>query len=62
MSLVIDLHNSEVVLQWVAESFFVSEFVICRIQTSFWFTMDCASSVLNCVTVFACCLVLSIIS
>ena len=39
----------------------MSGFVICRVHTSFWSTMDCARSVPNCVTMFACCLVLSIV-
>ena len=33
---------------------FVSGFVICMVQTSFWSTMDCANSVSYSVTVFVC--------
>jgi hypothetical protein len=39
----------------------VGGFVIGIVQTSFWSTIDCASSVSYCVTVFACCLVLIIV-
>jgi hypothetical protein len=39
----------------------VNGFVICLVQTPFWSTMSCASSVSNCVIVIACCLVLSIV-
>ena len=43
---VIDLHNDEWTLEWCCRRVLVSGFMICLMHTSFWLTIDCASSVL----------------
>ena len=58
----VDLHNGDVVLQWVAESFFYERVRDLSCLDVVLVYLDCASRVSNCVTVFACCLVLSIVS
>jgi len=59
---VVDLHNSDVVLQWVAESFLCERVRDLSCPDFVLSTMDCASRVSNCVIVFVCCLVPSIVS
>ena len=60
---VVDLHNGNVVLQRMLETFACFSGIVMRlVQTPLCVTVDCASNVLYCVAVFGCALVCSMAS